>query len=233
MSSSNPPARVSNWEPMKVLSRLPRLQYLLQMVLDQFDPEPFSIPVIWRSEKVQERCSCNRTKLVLGRRFLVHNRQERRGLCAGTTGYGRQLRANPKAASHGHPVRRRTSYSSTPAPELLPDPCETVHPSPTTMRRAGSGTATRHRLTSSRVSPGEIAHVESHNAPSRQVENKPTLVSLRASEASVCRRPTKLDDALPHSMGPRPRLATTTTVRERSTTSLACSHSETGKERAR
>src|SRR5439155_812990 len=92
--------------------------------------------------------------------------------------------------------------------------------------RAGCLAAPRHPLRSGRVSPAGIAPVELHSALSRRVENRSTLAILRASEASVCKPPMKLADALLHSMELQPWLATTRSALESSSQTLFGRHTE-------
>src|SRR5690349_17750927 len=88
------------------------------------------------------------------------------------------------------------------------------------MRQVGCLAVPRRPLASARVSLAETGRAESRNALSRRVENKATLATLRASEASVCNLPTRHACVFADNREPQPWLATTRPALERPSQTL-------------
>src|SRR5207249_12002443 len=117
------------------------------------------------------------TKFVLGYQFSVRSQKSRRRPFAGTSGFGRGLKANPKAASTEQPARRRANDCSKPALELHSDRDETVRVGRTAKQQAGCLAVPRRPLATDRVSLAEIAPGGSHSVHARPADNKSTSSS--------------------------------------------------------
>src|SRR6266480_2649775 len=174
---------------MKALFQLQRLRSLLPLAPDRFHPIWFSIPAFWQSERYHARRSCTQKELAESRQLITENSKGRRRPSVGTSGCGQGLKANLKAASIEQLTRRRANRCSKLARERYSGRDETVRLECATVRRAHYLAAPRRRLPVARECLDEIALAESHNALSRQVENKTTLGSLRQTKPALITRP--------------------------------------------
>src|SRR6266513_2614898 len=118
--------------------------------------------MIWRSGKFLGLHNCMQRRWAESREPRTGNSKGKQPPFAQTSGCERRLKANSKAASIERPSRRRANDWSRRAPELRSDRGETVRPGRMQQVRCPAGP--KHRLTSDRVSPAEIAPVELHTA---------------------------------------------------------------------